>query len=165
MWVADYTDNKVYAYNMETKERDPGKDFNTLEAAGNEVPYGIWSDGITLWVADEDDDKLYSYNLSRDEALDLKFLNVNEDPDFNIPGFDPDITEYEHTGSSQLYAEIRALTKDPDAHLSYDRPNVLPNALVIDPIHYIHYTALNEGENVLNITVTADGNPTTSSTR
>ena len=160
MWVADYIDNKVYAYNMETKERDPGKDFNTLEAAGNETPQGIWSDGVTLWVADEDDDKLYSYNLSRDEALDLKFLNVNEDPDFNIPGFDPDITEYEHTGPSQLYAEIRALTKDPDAHLSYDRPNAVPNALVIDPIHYIHYTALNEGENVLNITVTADGNPT-----
>ncbi len=158
MWVADLTDAKVYAYNMETKERDPDKDFNTLEAAGNVAPEGIWSDGITLWVADEDDDKLYSYNLSRDEALDLKFLNVDDEPpddedDNNIAGFDPDITEYEHKEPSLLYARIRALTKDPDAHLSYDRPNVLGT----DPPYY---TALNEGENVLNITVTADGNPT-----
>ena len=162
MWVADRTDDKVYAYNMETKAHDPDKDFNTLEATGNESPYGIWSDGITLWVADHDDDKLYSYNLSREEALDLEFLNVNDNPpdddeDYNIAGFDPDITEYEHTEPSLNYAQIRALTKDPGAHLSYDRPNVFTNALATDPIHY---TALNEGENVLNITVTADGNPT-----
>ena len=110
-----------------------------------------------LWVADEDDAKLYSYNLSREEALDLKFLNVNEDDEFSIDGFDPDITEYEHTEPSQIYAEIRALTKDPDAHLSYDRPNVLPRELTLDPLHRV---ALNEGENVVNITVTADGNPT-----
>ena len=163
MWVADRTDDKIYAYNMETKAHDPDKDFNTLEAAGNVVPAGIWSDGITLWVADEDDDKLYSYNLSRDEALDLKFLAVDqEEPqddedfeDLNIPGFDPDITEYEHTASSHVYASIRALAKDPDAHLSYDQPNVRPSTL-----DTLHRTALNEGENVVNITVTADGNPT-----
>ena len=165
MWTGDHSDKKLYAYNMETKAHDPDKDFNTLAATGNERPYGIWSDGITLWVADHDDDKLYSYNLSRDEALDLKFLNIDgeypeypEDfEDFNMAGFDPDITEYEHTEPLLHYAEIRALTKDPDAHLFYDRPSVLPSVLPTDPLHNV---ALNDGENVLNITVTADGNPT-----
>ena len=37
---------------MATKARDPGKDFDTLEAAGNDA--GLWSDGVTLWVADHD---------------------------------------------------------------------------------------------------------------
>ena len=29
MWVADWFDDKLYAYNLSTKERDPGKDFDT----------------------------------------------------------------------------------------------------------------------------------------
>ena len=33
-------------------DRDPDKDFNTLSAAGNDRPEGLWSDGITMWVAD-----------------------------------------------------------------------------------------------------------------
>ena len=45
MWVADYSDYKIYAYNLSTKARDSGKDFNTLEDAENEGPEGIWSDG------------------------------------------------------------------------------------------------------------------------
>ena len=28
--------------------RDPAKDFDTLEAAGNDDPRGIWSDGVTM---------------------------------------------------------------------------------------------------------------------
>ena len=28
------------------------KDFDTLRAAGNRNPTGIWSDGTTMWVAD-----------------------------------------------------------------------------------------------------------------
>ena len=44
--------------------RNPEFDFNTLEAAGNSSPVGIWSDGTTLWVTDREDDKIYAYNLS-----------------------------------------------------------------------------------------------------
>ena len=39
-------------------------DFDTLIAAGNEAPTGIWSDGTTVWVADHTDRKIYAYNLS-----------------------------------------------------------------------------------------------------
>lgn len=53
MWVADLYDEKLYAYDMKTGERVRTRDFNTLEAAGNDYPTGIWSDGRTMWVADD----------------------------------------------------------------------------------------------------------------
>ena len=37
MWVLELGDNKIYAFNMATKERDEAKDFDTLAAAGMEV--------------------------------------------------------------------------------------------------------------------------------
>ena len=63
MWVSDWEDDKIYAYDMATKERVSGKDFNTLEAAGNTGPFGIWSDGETMWVTDLTDDKIYAYDM------------------------------------------------------------------------------------------------------
>ena len=85
MWVADYSDDKIYAYNLSTKARDSAKDFNTLAAAGNGGPAGIWSDNTTMWVADYSDDKIYAYNLStkaRDSAKDFNTLAAagNEGP-------------------------------------------------------------------------------------
>ena len=51
MWVTDNFDDKIYAYNLSTKARDTSKDFDTLGAAGNNDPRGIWSDNTTMWVA------------------------------------------------------------------------------------------------------------------
>ena len=36
MWVADSSDDKIYAYNMSDKARVSSKDFDTLDDAGNE---------------------------------------------------------------------------------------------------------------------------------
>ena len=50
------------------------REFNTLSAAGNNSPNGLWSDGETMWVADNFDMKIYAYNLGtkvRDAAKDL----------------------------------------------------------------------------------------------
>ena len=86
MWVADRSDDKIYAYDMTTKARDPAKDFNTLAAAGNNSPSGIWSDGTTMWVANWDwsDDKIYAYDMTtkaRDPAKDFNTLAFrNTDP-------------------------------------------------------------------------------------
>ena len=63
MWVADRSHHKIYAYDMTTKQQVPGKDFETLKAAGNTALYGIWSDGVTMWVADSQDGKIYAYNM------------------------------------------------------------------------------------------------------
>ncbi|MCY3738611.1 MAG: cadherin-like beta sandwich domain-containing protein [Gemmatimonadaceae bacterium] len=49
-------------------------DFNTLDAAGNRSPGGIWSDGTTMWVVDTGGDKIYAYSMAttaRDAAKDL----------------------------------------------------------------------------------------------
>ena len=37
MWVAAQLPGKIYAYDMSTKARDAGKDFDTLRAAGNSI--------------------------------------------------------------------------------------------------------------------------------
>ena len=64
MWVVDNSDNKIYAYDLETKAYEASKDFDTLSAAGNNDPGGLWSDGITMWVVDDGDDRIYGYDLS-----------------------------------------------------------------------------------------------------
>ena len=83
VWVAeDHTQaagqDKIYAYSMETKVRDAGKDFDTLDDAGNDAPLGIWSDGTTMWVADYDDSKIYAYSMAtkaRDAGKDFDTLD------------------------------------------------------------------------------------------
>ena len=77
MWVADSSDGKLYAYALETKQRDADKDFETLRDAGNSNPLGIWSDTATMWVADSSDGKLYAYALEtkqRDADKDFETL-------------------------------------------------------------------------------------------
>ena len=57
--------------------RNPTQDFETLTAAGNNHPEGIWSDGTTMWVGDTADDKIYAYNLAtkaRDAGKDFNTL-------------------------------------------------------------------------------------------
>ena len=79
MWVTDWEDDKLYAYNLSTKARDRAKDFNTLDATGNNSPIGLWSDGTTMWVTDHEDNKLYAYNLltkARDRAKDFNTLDA-----------------------------------------------------------------------------------------
>ena len=85
MWVThspnysggDTSSPKLFAYNMATKARDSAKDFNTLDAAGNGHPRGLWSDGTTMWVTDHIDHKAYAYNM------DTKARTPGED--FNTP--------------------------------------------------------------------------------
>ena len=55
---------RLYAYNLDSKAREDGKDFNTLIAAGNDAPVALWSNGTTMWVGDGTDFKLYAYNLA-----------------------------------------------------------------------------------------------------
>ena len=81
MWVANFgttsSDAKIYAYTLATGVRNPDKDFDTVAAAGNDDPRGLWSDGTTIWVADSEDDKLYAYTLAtgaRDSDRDFDTL-------------------------------------------------------------------------------------------
>ena len=68
LWVAnngtDNSDDKIFAYTLADGLRDADKDIDSLNAAGNNVPVGLWSNSTTLWVSDFEDDKLYAYTLS-----------------------------------------------------------------------------------------------------
>ena len=75
--VTQAKESKIYAYKMSDKSHDPSKDFDTLLAAGNENPVGLWSDGTTMWVADSPDGKIYAYKMSdksRDPSKDFDTL-------------------------------------------------------------------------------------------
>ena len=79
MWVTDWIDIKIYAYDMTTKAHDASKDFDTLDAAGNDNPRGIWSDGTTVWVSDYSDEKLYAYDMTtkaHDVSKDFDTANL-----------------------------------------------------------------------------------------
>ena len=67
--------NKIYGFDRSTNSADTTKDFTTLEAAGNDWPSGLWSDGMTMWVLDLQDDLVYAYkmsDMSRDSDKDIK---------------------------------------------------------------------------------------------
>ena len=74
MWITDDGDDKLYAYKLATKERDPDKDFDesgegnllwkvlktetvngvettTTNIFGPSFAQNVWSDGETMWVA------------------------------------------------------------------------------------------------------------------
>ncbi len=83
LWVADGEgdshDGEIYAYNLSTRTPDRSKKFETLEAAGNNLPSGLWSDGTTMWVADYDDGKIYAYDMTtkaRDPGKDFNALEA-----------------------------------------------------------------------------------------
>ena len=91
MWVADNTDNKLYAYRMDPGEtghgnRDTAKEFDLH--AGNTAPVGIWSDGSTVWVVEYSGKKVYAYGMDpggaghgvRDEAKEFDLDAGNADP-------------------------------------------------------------------------------------
>ena len=73
MWVADNSDEKIYAYNMRTRAHDPDKDFKIRKAVAGR-PWGIWSDGTTMWVVDDWDYKICAYNM-RSKDRDPKDCN------------------------------------------------------------------------------------------
>ena len=78
MWVADASDDKLYAYQMATKARVASRDFDTLDAADNTNLRGIWSDGTTMWVADSSDDKLYAYQVATKARVASRDFNTLE---------------------------------------------------------------------------------------
>ena len=85
IWIADFFDRKIYAYQASDGAPNPAQDFGTLDAADNHDPRGIWSNGATMWVADNTDNKIYAYRMSdkqRDSSKDFDTLASagNSDP-------------------------------------------------------------------------------------
>ena len=143
-------DAKLYAYNS-LGRRDPSKDFNTLRAAGNTAPWGIWSDGETMWVADQVDKKIYSYNMPDLSDATLSRLTVSP---VGIADFDSDVTAY-HVGVANDVAQLWFMptVNQPGATIDIEGTSITSGAA--------HAISLSEGRNDVTITVTADDRRTT----
>ena len=87
MWVGDDADEKIYAYTLASRQRDPGRDIETLASAGNTSPGGIWSDGTTMWVGDDADEKIYAYTLATGQpAIPAGISRAWRGPAIGAPG-------------------------------------------------------------------------------
>ena len=80
MWVADWVDDTVYAYDLSSGSRNPDREFGLSSA--NDSPFGIWSDGTTMWVADDNDLRIYAYDLSNGTEDLSKGFDVDGDNDW-----------------------------------------------------------------------------------
>ena len=67
MWVSDEFGGRIYAYDLDTKERITEKELDSTLASGNNQLMGIWSNGETLWVADLGSRRIYAYDLDTKE--------------------------------------------------------------------------------------------------
>ena len=64
MWVADWDDDKFYAYVLATGARAESQEFNLIPDNG--YPRDVWSDGMTMWVPDAVAKKFFSYRMPPD---------------------------------------------------------------------------------------------------
>ena len=70
LWLAhngDGADDAVYAYDLESGEPVPDKEFELDET--NRAPRGVASDGVTMWIADSGRDTLFAHDLASGERL------------------------------------------------------------------------------------------------
>ena len=117
--------NRGYAAAYRWKAVD---DIDTLITAGNDAPWGIWSDGTTMWVADSDDDKLYAYTLADGTRDSDKEWDLHSDNDSPGGIWSDETTMWvADTTDDKLYAYTlstgtRDSTKDLDLHSSNNDP-------------------------------------------
>ena len=111
------------------------RDFNTLRAAGNRNPTGIWSDGTTMWVADRSA-KIYAYNL-RTRARDWgRDFNTLYDAGNESPGgiwSDGTTMWVVDVADSRIYAyNMRSKARDPDKDFDLAVENGVPEGIWSD---------------------------------
>ena len=151
MWVAhrpethigDTSSAKLFAYNMATKARDSAKDFNTLDAAGNDNPRGLWSDGSTMWVVDRSDEKIYAYDMATKARVSSKEFNgLYRSDDEDVPKAEPfgiwsdgETMWVVDDGDTKIYAydmDTKARKSSQDFQGLGETGNQLPSALWAD---------------------------------
>ena len=152
MWVADFQDNKLYAYVLDTGNSDTSLNI-TLDAE-NTHARGIWSDGETMFVADQEDNHIYAYVLTpgttfgdRDSDKDIA-LSTDLGANDGTKGIWSDETTMwvvdKPTGADdiKLYAyrkiedpgttEPEYGTRDPDKDIALSENNTLPEGIGSD---------------------------------
>ena len=151
MWVADTSDDKLYAYFLETGQRRPRLEFNTLRGIGNQAAVGITSKGTTMWVLDAGDRKVYSYNLLLSDDRTLSALTVSPK---DIIGFDAERDSYQlGVDSTVTRATVTATANHPGARVTFNPPDASSGT----PGHQVDLSA---GRNPVTVTVTAEDGTT-----
>ena len=75
MWVTDFTADKIFAYNMDTKARDPGKDFDTLSQQATTSPYISGRTAPPCGLSTEDG-ILYAYRMADKQYVPSRNFNT-----------------------------------------------------------------------------------------
>ncbi len=70
LWVLDFDDDKIYAYDRSTGSPDSDKDI-TLVDGENVDARGMWSDGTTMWVTDKANQYVYAYSLVDNQSYNF----------------------------------------------------------------------------------------------
>ncbi len=91
VWISDSEAAMLFAYDLpggsfDTDSSASEKNFKTLDAAGNDSPAGIWSDGTTMWVADKDDRKVYAYRMDNHERDPGKDISLTQHSKYSAAG-------------------------------------------------------------------------------
>ena len=79
LWVLDRNDDKIYAYNLATRQSQADRDITLT----NGDPNGLYSDGVTMWVLDSQTSKIHAYDLVTGENRQDKEISLdslNSDP-------------------------------------------------------------------------------------
>ena len=173
MWVADSDDDKIYAYNLgDTKQefgcRVSNKDFDTLKAAGNLNPHGIWSDGETMWVVDGkyNYNNLYAYTLPQSSAT--LPVAASGDPGLSAMalsgvGLNPVFSSHNSIYTATVAHAVTSTTITATPSHSASTVNILPassNAGGVGGSSGGHRVALKEGRNIITVDVTAEDGST-----
>ena len=91
IWVADWDDDKLYAYELATGVRAESQEFNLIP--DNPYPRDVWSDGATMWVPDAGATKLFSYRMPPDGT-------TTDPPGVTVSPTALTVTEEDVTGAS-----------------------------------------------------------------
>ena len=145
IWASSVDHLKLYAYDLATGERHPGRDISLHSQ--NSDPKGIWSDGATIWVLDNADKKLYAYNLEtgdRDDAKDFGQFGDEDDQYYGVwsdgetvwvsNGNGPTVNAYDFRSGEERpgldYIGLEASAQDHVAGIWSDGVNLW----VVDPV-------------------------------
>ena len=91
IWVADWDDDKLYAYELATGVRAESQEFNLIP--DNPYPRDVWSDGATMWVPDAGARKMFSYRMPPDGT-------TTDPPGVTVSPTALTVTEEDTTGDS-----------------------------------------------------------------
>ena len=139
MFVADFDDTKVYAYDLSTKAHDSTKDINL--ATANNKPEGVWCDATYVWVVDDDTvsngNDIFAYNRADGtQNTDVDFTDIddsglNANPrDIYSNGTTMFVVDDE---DAEVYAwKMSDQTRSPGYSIALDSDNADPEGLWFD---------------------------------